>query len=158
MSDAERRACLRLFSYGLYAITVRHDGEQSGFTANWITQISFDPPLLALSVENDSHSIALIRASGTFNVNVLARDATATAGTLGRHWAKVPDKLDRVGWAPGPNGCPVLHDALGYLECAVEAAVPAGDSTLFVARITGARLLRDGEPLRMADTPFKHAG
>lgn len=158
MTDAERRACLRLFSYGLYAVTVRHGDEQSGFTANWLTQISFDPPLLALSVENDSHSIALIRASGAFNVNVLARDAIATAGTLGRHWAKVPDKLDRVGWDPGPNGAPVLHDALGYLECAVDAAVPAGDSTLFVARITGARLLREGEPLRMADTPFKHAG
>ena len=157
-TDSERRACLRLLSYGLYAVTVCHGAEHSGFTANWLTQISFDPPLLAVSVENGSHSITLLRKSGVFNVNLLARDASATAGTLGRHWARVPDKLDRVGWEPGPNGCPVLHDALGYLECAVDASLPAGDSTLFVARITGARLLREGEPLRMADTPFKHAG
>ena len=154
----ERRACLRLLTYGLYAVTVRHGGEHGGFTANWLTQVSFDPPLLALSVENDSHSITFIQDSGVFTVNVLPHGALETAGTLGRRWAKVPDKLDRVGWDAGPNGCAVLHEALGYLECAVDAALPAGDSTLFVARITGARRLREGPPLTMADTPFKHAG
>jgi len=114
--------------------------------------------LLALSVENDSHSIRFIQDSGVFTVNVLPRGALETAGTLGRRWAKVPDKLDRVGWDAGPNGCAVLHEALGYLECAIDAALPAGDSTLFLARITGARVLREGPPLTMADTPFKHAG
>ena len=49
---ADRRACLRLLSYGLYAVTVRRGSEHGGFTANWLTQVSFDPPLLALSVEN----------------------------------------------------------------------------------------------------------
>ena len=137
---------------------MRHGTEHGGFTANWLTQVSFDPPLLALSVENDSHSIRFIQDSGVFTVNVLPRGALETAGTLGRRWAKVPDKLDRVGWDAGPNGCAVLHEALGYLECAVDAALPAGDSTLFLARITGARVLRDGPPLTMADTPFKHAG
>lgn len=155
---AERRACLRLLSYGLYAVTVHRGSEDSSFTANWLTQVSFDPPLLALSVENDSHSITLIHGSGIFTVNLLPRDATETAGTLGRRWAKVPDKLERVGWDAGPNGCAVLHEALGYIECAVDAALPVGDSTLFVARITGARLLRSGPPLTMAETPFKHAG
>jgi len=155
---AERHACLRLLSYGLYAVTVRRGGEHAGFTANWLTQVSFDPPLLALSVESDSHSITFIQATGIFTVNVLPRGATETAGTLGRRWAKVPDKLERVGWDAGPNGCAVLHEALGYLECAVDAALPAGDSTLFVARITGAGVLREGPPLMMSDTPFKHAG
>jgi len=154
----ERRTCLRLLTYGLYAVTVRSGSEHSGFTANWLTQVSFDPPLLALSVENDSHSIRFIQDSGVFTVNVLQRGALETAGTLGRRWAKVPDKLDRVGWDAGPNGCAVLHEALGYLDCAIDAALPAGDSTLFLARITGARVLREGPPLTMADTPFKHAG
>ena len=157
-APAARRACLRLLTYGLYAITVRGGGGHSGFTANWLTQASFDPPLLALAVENGSHSIGMIRDSGVFTVNILPRDAVDTAGTLGRHWAKVPDKLDRVGWDEGPNGCAVLREALGYVECAVDAELPAGDSTLFLGRITGARLLRDGPPLAMSDTPFKHAG
>lgn len=155
---AARRAVLRLLTYGLYVVTVHRDGEHNGFTANWLTQASFDPPLIVVSVESDSHSIGMIRDTGIFTVNVLPAGAVEMAGQLGRHWAKVPDKISKVRGRPGPNGCIVLDEALGYLECSVEGSLPAGDSTIFVAGITGAELLRDGAPLRLSDTPYKHAG
>lgn len=153
-----RRAALRLLTYGLYAVTVRHGDECNAFTANWLTQVSFDPPLLALSVENRSRSIGILRASGSFTVNVLPRGATDIAGTLGRRSVTDPDKLSRVEWDEGPGGRPVLREALAAIDGAVEASLPAGDSTIFVARIEGVLLLREGEPLRMSDTPFRHAG
>ena len=153
-----RRAALRLLTYGLYAVTVRHGDECNAFTANWLTQVSFDPPLLALSVENESRSIGILRASGGFTVNVLPRSATDIAGTLGRRSVTDPDKLSRVEWDEGPGGRAVLREALAAIDCTVEASLPAGDSTIFVARIESALLLREGEPLRMSDTPFRHAG
>lgn len=156
--SAHRHACLRLLTYGLYAVTVRHGSEHNGFTANWLTQVSFEPPLLAVAVENASRSIGMIRETGIFTVNVLPSGGREIAGILGRRSSNVPDKLRRVEWDEGPNGCAVLRAALGYLECAVEATLPAGDSTLFLAGITGARLLREGAPLTMAETGFKHSG
>ena len=154
----DRRRCLRLLTYGLYVVTVRSHDEQAGFTANWLTQVSFEPPLLALSVQNDSHSIGLLRESGAFTVNLLPSGAREVAGILGRRWRNVPDKLDRVDQAPGPNGCAVLAGALGYLECEVRSSVPAGDSTVFIAEVTGAKHLRDGSALTMAETGFQHSG
>jgi flavin reductase (DIM6/NTAB) family NADH-FMN oxidoreductase RutF len=153
-----RRRCLRLLTYGLYAVTVCRGDEHSGFTANWVTQVSFEPSLIALSVENSSHSIGMIRESRIFTVNILPSGARDTAGLLGRRWSNAPDKLQGVDWDPGPSGCAVLRRALGYLECHVEADVPAGDSTVFVARVVGARLIREGAPLTMAESGFKHAG
>lgn len=153
-----RRAALRLLTYGLYAVTVRHGAERNAFTANWLTQVSFAPPLLALSVENESRSIEILRLSGGFTVNVLPQGAVGTAGALGRRSVTDPDKLARVDWDEGPAGRAVLREALAAIDCAVETSLPAGDSTLFVARIEGALLLREGEPLRMSDTPFRHAG
>ncbi len=153
-----RRAALRLLTYGLYAVTVRYGEERNAFTANWLTQVSFDPPLLALSVENESRSIGILRASGGFTVNVLPRGAGDLAGALGRRSVTDPDKLSRVEWDEGPAGRAVLRQALAAIDCSVEASLPAGDSTIFVARIEGALLLREGEPLRMSDTPFRHAG
>ena len=153
-----RRAALRLLTYGLYAVTVRHGEEHNVFTANWLSQVSFDPPLLALSVENDSRSIGILRASGGFTVNVLPRGAADVAGALGRRSVTDPDKLSRVEWDEGPTGRAVLRQALAAIDCAVESSLPAGDSTIFVARIEGALLLREGEPLRMSETPFRHAG
>ena len=152
------RAPLRLLTYGLYAVTVRRGDEHNAFTANWLTQVSFDPPLLALSVENDSRSIGMIRETGVFTVNVLPREAVDGAGTLGRRSSTDPRKLDKVQWQPGPNGCAVLGCALASIECVVEGSVPAGDSTVFVARVGRASVLREGTPLPMSDTPFKHAG
>jgi len=156
--EAERKQCLRLLTYGLYAVTVRRGDEHSAFTANWLTQVSFDPPLVALSVENSSHSIGMIRESGIFTVNLLPSGARDVAGMLGRRWSRVPDKLDRVEHAFGPNGCAIVAGALGYLECRVTSSVPAGDSTVFIAEVTAARHLREGAALTMAESGFRHAG
>lgn len=154
----DRRLCLRLLTYGLYVVTVRRGEESGGFTANWLTQVSFEPPLVALSVENGSHSIGMIRETGIFTVNLLPSGAREVAGILGKRWSKVPDKLDRVEHTAGPNGCPVLTCALGYLECEVRGSIPAGDSTVFIAAVTDAKHLREGSPLTMAETGFHHSG
>ncbi|MPZ14662.1 MAG: flavin reductase [Chloroflexi bacterium] len=158
MDETAKRAVLRLFSYGLYAVTVKDGGDENGFTANWLSQVSFDPPMLAVSVENTSHSIELIRRTSKLTVNVLPSGARELAGLLGKRWANVPDKLAHVEHHDGPNGCPVLADALGYVECEVESSVLAGDSTVFVLRVVAAELVLEGQPLTMAEAGFRHAG
>lgn len=150
---------LRQLTYGLYAVTVCHGAEVNAFTANWLTQVSFEPPMLAVSVENDSHSIALIDASGVFAVNVYAEGQRELAGRLGKSLARAPEKLAGVAYRTGPTGCPILLDALGALECRVTGRLPAGDSTVFVAEVVGAELPRtDGVPLTMQAAGFRHSG
>jgi flavin reductase (DIM6/NTAB) family NADH-FMN oxidoreductase RutF len=158
LDEAAKRTAFRLFTYGLYVVTVRDGDEENGFTANWLTQVSFEPPMLAMSVENNSRSIELIRRSGIFTVNVLASGSRELAGSLGKRWANVPDKLAQVARRPGPNSCAILDEALAYLECAVEWSMAAGDSTLFTALVVGAGVLREGQPLTMAEAGFRHAG
>lgn len=153
-----KRDVLRLFTYGLYAIGVTDGDDANVFTANWLTQVSFEPPLLALSVENGCRSHGIIERSGKFSVSVLETGRRELAGNLGRHSRPGTNKLDNVTHYPAANGCPVLEDALGYLSCEVESSAPAGDSTLYVARVTQAVLLRQGEPLTMRETGFRHAG
>ena len=155
---ATRRAALRLFTYGLHVVTARRGDEHHGFTANFLTQVSFDPPLIALSVENDGRSIAVIRETGVFTINVLPSDAVELAGTLGRRSITDPHKLDKVAWHEGPNGRAVLEAALAFVDCEVESSAPAGDSTLFIARPVRGAVLREGVPLRMSETPYRHSG
>jgi len=158
MDPAAKKHVLRLFTYGLYAVGVAANDERAMFTANWLTQVSFDPPLVALSVENDSHSITLLRAGGMFAISVFPSDAKEQAGTLGRHFRNHPDKMERVNYRLGTTGCPVLVDSLGTLECRVIATTSAGDSTLFVGEIIHAEVGSAGQPLTMADAGFRHAG
>jgi flavin reductase (DIM6/NTAB) family NADH-FMN oxidoreductase RutF len=158
MDQAVKKKILRYFTYGLYAVTVAEGEQYNAFTANWLSQASFEPPMLMLSVENDSHSIELIRRTKVFVVNVFATGQRELAGQLGRPFARNPQKLEGVSYHPATNGCPILEDALGWLECRVTGELPAGDSTVFIAEVVNAAELNEGQPLTMNEAGFRHSG
>lgn len=158
MDETAKKEALRLFTYGLYAITVGTADDWSAFTANWLTQVSFDPPLVALSVENDSHSLPIIRRTKRFVVNVFSAEQRELAGTLGKPYQRHPEKAQGLSVEMTPSGCPALTETLAWVQCEVENEMAAGDSTLMLARVTEARVLRQGEPLTMRAAGFKHAG
>lgn len=158
MDEATKKEALRLFTYGLYAVTTGGAEQWNAFTANWLSQVSFDPPLVALSVENASVSLPLIRASRHFAVNVYDAGQRELAGQLGKSLTKHQDKLAGLGHEISESGCPLLTDSLAWVECRVEGELPAGDSTLVLGRVVGAGVRRQGDPLTMRAAGFKHAG
>ena len=159
MDPAIKKSVLRLFTYGLYAVTAKHGEEASGMTANWLIQTSFDPPLITLAAEVDSHTRQLIEASGAFAVNVYESGQRELAGGLGRTFAKHPDKLAGLTWKPGPvTGSPLLADALAWVECRVQSTHPSGDHQLFVAEVVEAGHNREGLPLTLKEAGFKYSG
>jgi flavin reductase (DIM6/NTAB) family NADH-FMN oxidoreductase RutF len=158
MDEALKKQVLRLFTYGLYAVSVADGEEVNAFTANWLSQASFDPPLLMVSVENDSKSLPMILHAGRFAVNVLESGQRELAGTLGKTALKVPDKLKGLGYDLSEHGCPLLHDALAWVECRVTSSVAAGDSTVIIGEVTSVGLRREGTPLTMKEAGFRHAG
>src|ERR687894_2548653 len=92
LDQVAKKKVLRDFTYGLYAVTAAYEGERGVFTANWLSQASFEPPLVMLSVENDSSTLPLIRASGRFAISPLDEDQKALAGALGRPKARAGGK------------------------------------------------------------------
>lgn len=153
-----KQTALRQFTYGLYALGTARGNECNLATVNWVSQVSFEPPLIVVSVENDSHSIELIGASGAFALSIFGDDTREEAGILGKRWKLRPEKIDAVPHRPGVTGCPVLVDALAAIECRVTGSMPAGDSTLFVGEVIAAHTEREGTPLTMAAAGFRHAG
>ena len=153
-----KRQVLRTFTYGLYAVSCAAEDEVNAFTANWLSQASFDPPLLMLSVENVSKSLPMILQSGVFTVNVLRSGSRALAGQLGKSAVRVPEKMASIAYELGANGCPILHDALAWVACEVRYTAPAGDSTLIIAEVVDTGMLAEGPALTMAEAGFRHAG
>ena len=160
MSGVTGHAVFRHFPYGLYAVTVKHAGEEHGMTANWVTQASFEPAMLVVAVENTSKTIAMIRDAHHFAVNVLAEGQRDLAARLGRGSASAPQKLKGVKTKPAPtSGAPILSDALGWVECRVVATVPSGDHTLVLGEALAAGVEHDGaRPLTLADAGLTYSG
>lgn len=158
MDAATKRAVLRMFTYGLYAVGVRAGEKVNLFTANWLTQVSFEPPMVALSVEADAYSLQVIREGGVFAISVLSAEQREVAATLRRPFRHNPEKVGAFAHEPAPSGCPVLLDCLGWVDCRVAGSLPAGDHVVFVAEVTDVGLRREGEPLLMKTAGFRYAG
>jgi flavin reductase (DIM6/NTAB) family NADH-FMN oxidoreductase RutF len=158
MDLAAKKQALRLFTYGLYVVMCADNGEVNAFTANWLSQVSFEPPLVAVSVENDSKSLPMILHSRLFTINVLRSGQRGLAGKLGKSALKVPNKLEGISYEVKAGGYPILCDGLAWVACAVRQSIEAGDSTLVVAEVVDAGIIATGQPLTMAESGFRHAG
>jgi flavin reductase (DIM6/NTAB) family NADH-FMN oxidoreductase RutF len=158
MDPAIKKQALRTFTYGLYVIMCREGEDVNGFTANWLTQVSFEPPLLAVSIENDAKSLPMILNSQHFTVNVLRTGQRSLAGALGKSAYKYPQKLSGVDYTINEQGYPILSEALSWVACEVRQTTPAGDSTLVIAEVIDAGVIAEGHPLTMEETGFRHAG
>lgn len=159
MNDAAKKTVLRHFPYGLYVVTVALDGEEHGMTANWVTQAAFEPPMVAVAVENTSKTIGMIRDSHAFAVNVLHKGQRDLAGKLGRTSDQAPQKLKGLKTKPAPGAnAPVLADCLGWVACRLVTTLPAGDHTLVLGEVIEAGVENEGEPLTLQEAGFKYSG
>ncbi|MCX8048941.1 MAG: flavin reductase family protein [Methylohalobius sp.] len=139
----------KLLSCGVYVIGVTDGNQYNAFTAAWVIQVSFQPLLLALSINPQHRSYAMLKAGESFTVNVLGKDQAE----LARHFASpIADRLAKLPWRPGKTGAPILSQALAYLECRLEENYPAGDHRLILGRAVGGARFQPGEPLLYRDT------
>jgi flavin reductase (DIM6/NTAB) family NADH-FMN oxidoreductase RutF len=148
LSQEQFRRAMSCFATGVTVITVDHEGEVKGMTANAFASVSLDPLLVLVCVDQKASTHAHLHARRRFGVNVLAEEQRA----LSEHYARSDRELARVGQELGArfdrtaHGTPVLQGALAYLECRLHHAQDAGDHTIFIAEVEDL-VIRPGKPL-----------
>jgi flavin reductase (DIM6/NTAB) family NADH-FMN oxidoreductase RutF len=143
----------RRVTTGVYVIGVADGDRRNAFTAAWLTQVSFDPLLLALSVNREHASYPLLLGGGGFVVNVLRRDQLQLAQAFGTSSGRDQDKLAGIPWHPAPSGAPILTQAIAWLDCRLHDRVAAGDHEIILGRPVAGELVEpDASPLLYPDT------
>lgn len=149
----EIAALFHRLSYGLYVVGVSAGDRRDGFTAAWVMQASFDPLLLALSINSSNASYELLHAGGGFTVNVLKQGQLELARRFGTRSGRDEDKLAGIRWRPGRSGAPILEEALAYFDCELSGRHRAGDHELVLGRVVAGKIIDPGAaPLTYADT------
>jgi flavin reductase (DIM6/NTAB) family NADH-FMN oxidoreductase RutF len=137
-------------THGVYVIAVANGSEQNAFTAAWVMQVSFDPPMIAFSINPEHYSYKLLQASGVCTVNVLGQDHLAIAAHFGRSGVK--EKMSTYRWQAGKTAAPVLSDCLAYFDCKLSHTTDAGDHKTAVCEVIDAAELNSGWPLLYSQT------
>lgn len=136
-------------SHGVYVIGVSDGEHQNAFTAAWVMQVSFDPLLLAISINPDNYSYQLLQKGGICTVNVLSQDQYALADHFGR---SAKDKMAGFQWRTDTTGAPILSESLAYFDCEVSHYTDAGDHQIAVCKVIAAAGLNTGKPMLYSET------
>ena len=160
--DKLRRRVLWTMPSGLYVIGSRHGDRLNLMTANWVTQVSFDPKRVGVAVEKEAVTHGLITEGGAFSVNVVSREDRAIVCKFTKpvEVDLTASTLNGFPFHAARTGAPILDQAVAYVDCAVAQAVDVGDHTLFLGEVVDAAFQQDEavEVLRMEDTRMSYGG
>ena len=145
VNDREKTGrVLEHIPYGLYVVGSLNGPVPAAIVANWVTQVSFSPPWVAIAVEADSRMRSYIGRSGFFSVNILP----AGGRDLAKAFLKGPEATgDTIGgkkFEAAKNGAPFLVDASASFECRVMHALEVPDHVVFIGEVVDALLRREG--------------
>ena len=154
-----KKKVLRSFTYGLYILTAQDGEEVAAGTVNWVTQASFQPPLIALGVKAESRLHALIERTGKLCLMTLAHDQKGIAQDFFKPTTREGDRLNGHPFTPSPTfGLPLLTELPYWLEAEVRHLYKGGDHSLVVAEVVEAGVRYEAKPLVMWDTGWFYGG
>lgn len=159
LDEQAKKTMLRKIPHGLYICGVKDGEELNGFTASWLMQASFKPPLIVNCVRADSGSHEMIKKSGVFAISFLDSEQKDMAAKFFQPKRRVGNKFEDVEFYQGEaTGCPIIKDSLGYIECKLVGEVTQGDHTVYVGEVIASGIHRDGNPLLLETTGWQYGG
>ena len=144
MIDPTIKRCLGQMMKGVQIVGATHDGVVRAYCSHWVSQVSFEEPIVMASISPKHDTHPLIAASGQFTVSVLAGDQVDVGQYFsypGRKFRYIADEyLELL-----PSGLPVARNSIAWLRCETFERKPMFDHELFFARVVevGAGRLRE---------------
>ncbi|MEM8618801.1 MAG: flavin reductase family protein [Actinomycetota bacterium] len=136
-----------------------HDGERNAMTTSWITQLSMEPVLIGIGVDNSAVTHRLISASGAFSINLWNSDDTRPFVKFSKPAVDDGATLNGRPVHAATTGAPIFDDAIAWMDCTVRKEMELGTHTLFVGEIVDAGINDDdARAAAMSDTRMKYGG
>lgn len=136
MDEDKKKSTLRMIPYGIYIMTAKDDsGAVGAGTVNWVTQTSFDPPLVAIGVKADSGLYEITKSAGNFALNMLGKGQQGIAFGFFKPVEVDGDSISGEPVTAGATGSPLLSNAPAAIECKVIEIVEQGDHHIVVGEV-----------------------
>ena len=141
-SQLQRRIMGR-FATGVTVATTRVGDELFGMTANAVTSLSLDPPLVLLCVDKKAQFLEALKESRIFALNILSEEHEQHSRRFAQ---RGPKEFSDLKPTAAETGAPIFADVLGWVDCKVVNVLPGGDHEIFVGEIVAGDC-SDGRPL-----------
>jgi flavin reductase len=137
--SAALREVMGTFATGVTVLTTPPPDEH-GMTANAVTSLSLDPPLVLACVGRDTRIHTAIARAGAFGMSILASDQSDPAQWFAdSDRPSGPGQFEAIDHLIGERtGAPLIRGALGWIECRVLTTHEGGDHLIVVGDVLDA--------------------
>ncbi|MEQ8959385.1 MAG: flavin reductase, partial [Coleofasciculus sp. C2-GNP5-27] len=125
----------------LCVVAAQRGNVRSGMLASWVTQASFNPPGITVAIAKDRAVESLTHTEDSFVLNILKEGMNVRRHFL-QSFAPGDDRFAGLETETAENGCPIIKDALAYLECTVQSRMDCGDHWLVYAVVNNGQVLQ----------------
>jgi flavin reductase (DIM6/NTAB) family NADH-FMN oxidoreductase RutF len=144
MDPNAKQTALRMIPYGLYVLTGESkSGEIAAATVNWVTQASFNPPLVAIGVKADSGTHGIIKDAGVFALNILGKGQQAPAFAFFKAVTRAGNTINGEAFRTGSTGAPILESVPAFVECKLVETIERGDHSIFIGEVVDAGVAKE---------------
>ena len=138
------REAIRGFPTGVTVVTAIGESGPSGATANAVTSLSLDPPMMLACLDRGSRTLTSVKSAGGFAINVLSAGQEEIARRFSSKDPE-PTKWEGVEWRER-DGAPQIAGALLWLRCELRDLIEGGDHLIATGPVLDLEL-GEGEPL-----------
>jgi flavin reductase (DIM6/NTAB) family NADH-FMN oxidoreductase RutF len=137
----------------------RAGDEWNAMTTSWITQLSMEPVLIGVGVDNKAVTHRLITLGKSFSVNLWSAEDTRVFVKFSKPASFDAMTLNGRPVRAGATGAPVFDEAIAFVDCELRHTHDLGSHTLFIGEVVDAGV-RDDEAraAAMSDTRMKYGG
>jgi flavin reductase (DIM6/NTAB) family NADH-FMN oxidoreductase RutF len=128
-------------------------------TTSWVTQLSMEPVLIGIGVDNHAVTHRLISDGGAFTVNLWDAEDTRAFVKFSKPATDDGSTLNGRAVRTATTGAPVFEEAIAWLDCEVRQHLDLGTHTLFIGEVVEASIRDDAaRAASMSDTRMKYGG
>jgi flavin reductase (DIM6/NTAB) family NADH-FMN oxidoreductase RutF len=114
VGDGSFDRLVEMLDYTMFVVTTQADGHPSGCLVGFATQTSMRPPRFLVGLSKNNHTTGVAGRSEYLAVHVLPRSHVGLAHLFGGQTGDQVNKFDHCSWRTGPEGMPILDDAVAW--------------------------------------------
>ncbi|MCC6148465.1 MAG: flavin reductase family protein [Anaerolineaceae bacterium] len=147
IQDDLLRQAMRCWTTGVCVVTSRWEGVCYGMTVNSFTSVSLEPPVVTVTLADNTYTRQAVDQSGIFAITILSYKQQTLAERFAGLHPEIQDRFENLETFTLATGAPFLSEGVAFLDCIVRHTYPLATSSLFIGEVASVQYTGLGDPL-----------
>ena len=146
---------MRCWPSGIAVVTSVYRQFFHGLTVNSFISVSVSPPIISVTINNQSRTHQMINDAGVFGVTILSETQSEISERFAGH-SHDPDRFIGLDIFTLSTGSPFIFGGAAHLDCNVIYSYGMPESTLFLGEVAAAQIGDSVKPLIYLNREYHH--